>query len=44
MRKIKGAYTNENIIKIMIPILKEIRIVFRLGYFIADNASNNDTY
>ena len=44
MRRIKGAHTNENITKVIISMLKKMRIVSRLKYFIADNASNNNTY
>jgi hypothetical protein len=44
MRKVKGAYIGENIIKAMIPVLIEIKVVSRLGFFIRDNAGNNDTY
>jgi hypothetical protein len=43
MHRVKGAHTGENIAEVMIPVLEEMGIVSRLGYFIADNASNNDT-
>jgi hypothetical protein len=44
IRRIKEAYTNENIIKAVMPILLKIRILLKLGYFIADNDARNDTY
>jgi hypothetical protein len=42
MRRVKGAYSSENITEVMIPVLEEIRIVSRLGYFIRDNAGLNN--
>jgi hypothetical protein len=44
MRRVKGAYTSENIAEVMIPVLEEIGIISRLGYFVGDNAGPNDTY
>jgi hypothetical protein len=44
LRRVKGSHTGENIAEVMIPVLKEMGIVSRLGYFIGDNASPNDTY
>jgi len=43
MRRVKGAHTGENIAEVMIPVLEEMGIVSRLGYFIGDNAGPNDT-
>jgi hypothetical protein len=43
MRRINGAYTGENIAEAVMPILLEMRILLKLGYFIADNDSRNDT-
>jgi hypothetical protein len=42
MRKVKGAYTGENITEVIISVLIKIRVVARLGFFIRDNADNND--
>ena len=44
IRRVKGAYSGENIAEVIIPVLEEIGIVSRLGYFIGDNAGPNDTY
>jgi hypothetical protein len=44
MRRVKDAYNSENITEIIIPVLEEIGIISRLGYFIEDNAGPNDTY
>jgi hypothetical protein len=44
IRKVKGAHSGENIAEVIIPVLVEIRIVSRLGYFIGDNAGPNDIY
>jgi hypothetical protein len=43
LRRIKGAHSGENIAEAMLPILREMGIVLRLGFFIADNVGNNDT-
>jgi hypothetical protein len=43
MRKVKGAYTEENITKAIILVLVKIGVISRLGFFIGDNAGNNDT-
>ena len=37
LRRIKGAYSSENITKVIIPVLEEIGISSRLEYFIGDN-------
>jgi hypothetical protein len=42
MRKIKGSHSSENTAKAIIPILIEMDIVNKLGYFITDNATTND--
>jgi hypothetical protein len=44
MRKVKGAYTEENITEAIIPVLVKIRVISRLGFFVRDNANNNDIY
>jgi hypothetical protein len=43
MRRINGAHTGENITETVIPVLVEIGIMSKLGYFIADNDARNDT-
>jgi hypothetical protein len=43
MRRVKGAHTGENIAEAMIPVLVEMGVVSRLGFFVGDNAGNNDT-
>jgi hypothetical protein len=43
MRRAKGAHTGENIAEAMIPVLVEMGVVSRLGFFVGDNAGNNDT-
>jgi hypothetical protein len=42
MRRVKGAHNNENITKVMIPVLEKIEIISRLEYFIEDDAGFND--
>jgi hypothetical protein len=44
MRKIRGVHNGENIAEAMIPVLEEFDVVSRLGYYIGDNHSVNDTY
>lgn len=43
LRRVRGAHTGENIAEAMMPVLLEMKILPKLGYFIADNAGNNDT-
>jgi hypothetical protein len=42
--RIRGTYTGENIAKAVMPVLLEMGILLKLGYFIADNDGRNDTY
>jgi hypothetical protein len=44
IRRIKEAYTGENIIKAVMPVLLKMGIFLKLGYFIADNDGRNDIY
>jgi hypothetical protein len=44
IRRINEAYTNENIIKTVISVLIKIRILLKLGYFIANNDGRNNIY
>ena len=43
MRRIRGAYSGENIAEAIIPVLEEFDVAPRLGYYIGDNHSINDT-
>ncbi len=43
LRRVRGAHSGENIAEAMIPVLVDMGVVPKLGYFMADNASNNDT-
>jgi hypothetical protein len=43
MRRVKGAHTGENIAEAMIPVLVEMGVVSKLGFFVGDNAGNKDT-
>jgi hypothetical protein len=43
MRRINRAHTGENITEAVIPVLVEMGIISKLGYFIADNDGRNDT-
>jgi hypothetical protein len=40
---VKGSYSRENIIKVIIPVLVEIEIINKLRYFTTDNYCVNDT-
>jgi hypothetical protein len=42
MRRLKGAYTDENIAEVVIPIIKAIGVIGQLRFFIGDNAGPND--
>jgi hypothetical protein len=43
MRRVSGTHSGENIAEAMIPVLQEMGVVFRLGYFIGDNHDANAT-
>jgi hypothetical protein len=43
LTRMKEAHSGENIAEAIIPVLKIYNLAPYLGYFIADNASNNDT-
>jgi hypothetical protein len=43
IRRVKGSHSDENIAKAIIPILKKMISIERLGFFISDNASPNNT-
>jgi hypothetical protein len=42
MRRVKGSYSGENITEAIIPVLVEMGIISKLGYFTTDNASANN--
>ncbi|TMI79832.1 MAG: hypothetical protein E6H10_14720 [Bacteroidetes bacterium] len=43
IREVHGEHTGENIANVVYPVLKEYNIHDRFGYFVGDNATNNDT-
>jgi hypothetical protein len=42
LRKIEGCHSGENLAAIITPVLEEMNIVSKLGYFTCDNAASND--
>jgi hypothetical protein len=42
MRRVKGSYNRKNIGEAIIPILIEIGVISKLGYFTTDNAFTNN--
>jgi hypothetical protein len=42
IRRVKGSYNRENITEVIIPVLVEIKIISKLGYFTTDNVSANN--
>lgn len=42
MRQLHGAHTGENQAEVLIEVIKEYGLQERVGYFVTDNASNND--
>jgi hAT family C-terminal dimerisation region len=43
LKRMYGNHTGEDIADVIIPVLKQYELVDRLGVFVGDNASNNDT-
>jgi hypothetical protein len=43
LREIEGVHTGENLCTVLVEILSEYQIWTKLGYFVLDNAANNDT-
>ena len=43
IRQLKGPHTGENQAEVIISIIRDYGIQDRIGYFVTDNASNNDT-
>ena len=42
MRRVRGSHSGENIAEAIIPVLVEMEVVSKLGYFTTDNATSND--
>lgn len=43
MKEVDGAHTGENLAAVVIEVVTEWNIQGNLGYFMMDNADNNDT-
>jgi hypothetical protein len=43
LRKLDGPYSGENQSQLVIEVIKEYRIACKVGYFMMDNAENNET-
>jgi hypothetical protein len=43
IREIHGEHSGENIANVVYPVMKEYDIHFKFGYFVGDNATNNNT-
>jgi hypothetical protein len=43
LREIEGVHTGENLCSVLVEILSEYQIWTKIGYFVLDNAANNDT-
>ena len=43
LKRVRGTHSGENISTVVVSFLKEMDIDARLGYFIGDNATSNDT-
>ncbi len=43
MKEVVGEHTGENMSKYVIEVIKEYGIIHNLGYFVIDNAPDNDT-
>ena len=43
LREIQGRHTGENLAPIVLDILQDYSITYKLGYIQMDNATNNDT-
>lgn len=44
MDEIEGAHSGEHICDVFVSIANEYEIQNKLGFFVMDNASNNDTF
>lgn len=43
MREVSGRHTGANLAEVVLEVIKEWEIQDNLGYFMMDNANNNDT-
>jgi hypothetical protein len=43
LRELNGEHSGENMAEILLQIIRDYKIMGRIGYFMADNASTNDT-
>ena len=43
LKEVHGSHTGENLAPTIMAIIKDWGIASKLGYIVADNASNNDT-
>lgn len=43
MQEVDGEHTGENLALVVIEVLEEYQILSKVGYFMMDNATNNDT-
>jgi len=43
LRELEGEHSGENMADVLLQIFKDYNISGRIGYFMADNASSNDT-
>lgn len=43
MRRVYGGHSGENQAKLLVEILREFELTDRLGYFVSDNATSNDS-
>jgi hypothetical protein len=44
LKRLHEAHSGENIDSLLIEIINDFDLKERLGYFVTDNASSNDTY
>ena len=42
-RQLIGPYSGSNMVELVIQIIQDYNLVDRIGYFVLDNATNNDT-
>jgi hypothetical protein len=43
LKRLRGPYSGENLAQVIIKLIDEYEIADRLGFFVLDNASSNDT-
>jgi hypothetical protein len=42
IRQLKGSHTGENQAEIIIEVIKDYNLQHKIGFFVTDNAPNND--